>query len=185
METSESISDATADTSDTKGPSQNIQLSQHHRLRQELVLDRKTTNLESHQMVWVSSSNEVVSLQSLRCIVDYVCLFKNVRSSRAYIQRTLDTVTFLVCSQQFSRILIPKIHHLRHVYLIYVYACDADLETTATTAKNMFSQEEDQQWLSTYKKVNAGGSGTRSSAFDYEFSFFYAGKITEKDTLLL
>ena len=132
---------------------QNTQLPKHH--RQPLLLDRKTTSLESHQLIWLSSSSEFQPTKILRKIVDYVNLFDNVNTCQMYIERMKDTVIFLVCAQEFVHNLISQISHVTDVYLIYVYASAETLENmttaTTTTTTKTFSQ---QQSTSIYKKVD-------------------------------
>jgi hypothetical protein len=77
MERNESVSyNAEGMDKKTRLSSQNTQLPKHH--RQPLLLNRETINLESHQLIWLSSSTEFEPMESLRKIVDYVHLFDNV-----------------------------------------------------------------------------------------------------------
>jgi hypothetical protein len=150
MEKNKSISHNIIDINDrTRSSSQNTIPPEHH--RPLFLLDRETTNIESHQLIWLSTSDESISLESLRSIVDYTHLFKNISSCQTYIKRTDGSVTFLVYSHQFAESLIPQIHHLQKVYRIYVYVCAEDIQKTTTVTKNFLQQ---QQWTSIYKKVN-------------------------------
>lgn len=128
---------------------QNTQLPKHH--RQPLLINRKTTNLESHELIWLSSSTEFQSEGFLRKIVDYVHLFDNINACKMYIERAKkDSVIFLVCAQEFAEILISQISHATSIYLIYVYASAEIPENMTTIIMKTFLQ---QQSLSINKKV--------------------------------
>ena len=120
--------------------------------RPRLIIDRETTNLESHQLVWLCTSNDAVSLQSLRNIVNYVRVFSDINVCLTYIERTSDTVTFLVCSEEYLRSLIPRIHHHRSPYLVFVYIACADNSNKTTTVQPI-SQQAQNEWIPKCTKV--------------------------------
>ena len=98
------------------------------------LINRKTTNLEPHQLVWVSSNNEHVSAESLRSIVDYTRLFDNINECRSFIDQTFNTTTFIVCSQAFAQHFISQIDDLKNIYLIYIYTSDQNTDTMAISS---------------------------------------------------
>ncbi|CAF1462512.1 unnamed protein product, partial [Didymodactylos carnosus] len=109
------------------------------------VFNRERVNLESHQLVWldpnVNNSNESessITIEDLRKIIDYTKLFDNVEECQQYIVQTKDTTTFLVISEQLGQILIPQIHHLKNIWIIYVYC---------------HNTEYHQPWASHYSKI--------------------------------
>ncbi len=109
------------------------------------VFNRERVNLEPHQLVWCDanidimiSTESTVSLEDLRKIVDYTKLFDHVKECQQYLTQTTDSVTFLVCSGELGEKIIPEIHQLRNVELIYIYSRDRD---------------HHQQWASNLTKV--------------------------------
>ena len=107
------------------------------------LFDRERLNLESHQLVYCAtyaqdSITEDITLSELRQIIDYTKCFNNDKSCKRYLQETQHIVSFLICSDNISKELIPEIHYLHNIRLIYIYSRN---------------DEHDQQWLSKYLKV--------------------------------
>ncbi|CAF0946668.1 unnamed protein product [Didymodactylos carnosus] len=106
--------------------------------------NRERVNLESHQLVWLndnvnkSNDNDTTLKEDLRKIVDYTKLFDNVEQCLQYIEETKDSITFLVCSEQFGEILVPQIYHLQNIWSIYIYC---------------HNKEYHQNWTTNYSKI--------------------------------
>ena len=101
--------------------------------RLERILDRERINLEPHQLVWCDcnvnttlNQKSVVDLGDLRKIVDYTKLFDDVEECQRYLTKTMDSVTFLVCSAELETKQIEEIHLLTNVQSIYVSCEDND-----------------------------------------------------------
>ncbi|CAF3851750.1 unnamed protein product [Rotaria magnacalcarata] len=110
-----------------------------------ILINDEKINLESHQLVWLDEktseqiSENIVTIESLRKIVDYTKLFDNVEECRQYLENSKDhNDIFLVTSGQSGEKLIPEVHRLQNVLLIYVYCQD---------------KEYHEQWASKYQKV--------------------------------
>lgn len=90
--------------------------------RQRLIFDRRHVNLESNQIVWLNetNSNDEAVIEKFRAIADYVKKFYNIADCRDYLEQTRGTTTILICSEQFSESLIPQVHHLKHIWSIYI-----------------------------------------------------------------
>lgn len=89
---------------------------------------RQRPNLEGYQLVWCDD-NEVtqnaensITLTKLRDIVNYTQLFNDISSCRRYIEQTSDTTTFLVCAVNMAFSLIPQVHELKNIKLIYIHS---------------------------------------------------------------
>ncbi|CAF2137827.1 unnamed protein product [Rotaria magnacalcarata] len=111
-----------------------------------ILINDEKINLESHQLVWLDEktseqiSENIVTIESLRKIVDYTKLFDNVEECRQYLENSKDhNDIFLVTSGQSGEKLIPEVHRLQNVLLIYVYCQD---------------KEYHEQWASKYQKNN-------------------------------
>lgn len=102
-----------------------------------IIVDHDHVNLESHQLVWLDE--KTVTIENLRQIVDYTKLFDNVEACQQYLQNSKDHKNiFLVTSGQSGEKLIPEVHGLQNVLVIYVYCQD---------------REYHQKWASEYQKV--------------------------------
>lgn len=107
----------------------------------DIVFDRDRINLDSHQLVWLDANvynagdeNSTTTIASLRQIIDYTKLFDTVESCQQYLENKQNTSqTFLVTSGQLGEILIPKIHHLDNIIIVYVYCQNKDYHQTWTS----------------------------------------------------
>ncbi|CAF4891556.1 unnamed protein product [Rotaria sp. Silwood1] len=107
------------------------------------VIDREQINLESHQLVWcdvgINDNENIVTIENLRKIVDYTKLFDSVQKCQQYLENQQDnSTTFLVTSGHLGESLVPKVHHLQNVLVIFLYC---------------HNKEYYQQWASKYEKV--------------------------------
>jgi hypothetical protein len=97
----------------------------HDEANSEELLNYERVNLESHQLIWCEEehgySENRVSILQLQKIVDYTKFIDNVEKCRQFLKRTKDVDTFLVCSCMFAKRLIPNIHKLKNVRVIYVF----------------------------------------------------------------
>ncbi|CAF1144089.1 unnamed protein product [Adineta ricciae] len=91
------------------------------------TLTQEKNNLESICLVWldssVNASNDNVNAQRLlRMIMIYLKVFDNVQDCEQYLQEaSRDDRIFLVVSGQLGQVIVPKIHHIRQIAIIYVY----------------------------------------------------------------
>ena len=98
--------------------------------------------LESYCLVWLDANvHENVEIEDkLRCVIDQLEKFDNVKDCQKYIeQRTRTDRIILIVSGRFGKQLIPIIHQFRQVVSIYVYCID---------------QTNHEQWANQYSKVN-------------------------------
>jgi hypothetical protein len=106
--------------------------------------NRERVNLETHQLIWCDeiddNSEYSVSADELRKIVDYTRLYNDVQECQQHLKRTSDTTTFLVCSCMIGKRLIPIIHKLKNIRLIYVFCHNKQIH---------------QEWNNSYNKVCA------------------------------
>lgn len=111
-----------------------------------IVFDHERINLDSHQLVWLDAnvnnnddSNSAITIANLRQIIDYTKLFDTMEGCQQFLEKKTNTsMTFLIASGQFGEILIPKIHQLENVLIIYIYCQNKDYH---------------QRWASKYPKV--------------------------------
>jgi hypothetical protein len=95
------------------------------------VFNRERVNLESHQLVWcninvniTTNAEPIATLEDLRKIVDYTKLFNSVEECQQHLTQTTDSVTFLVCSDELGKKMIPEIYQLNNISSIYIYCRD-------------------------------------------------------------
>ena len=94
------------------------------------TLTQEKNNLESIGLVWlvssVNASEDNVNAQRLfRMIMVYLKAFDNVQDCEQYLQETSrDDRIFLIVSGRLGQEIVPKIHHIRQIPIIYVYCMD-------------------------------------------------------------
>ncbi|CAF1057730.1 unnamed protein product [Adineta steineri] len=82
---------------------------------------------EIFSFIWLDEniSNTRNAEEKLRCIINHLKKFKNVKQCQQYIeQRSQNERVILIVSDQFGLEIIPLIHHLRQLISIYVYCTD-------------------------------------------------------------
>ena len=63
-------------------------------------------------------------LDDLRRLINYIKIFDTIDTCRECVQQTLDTRTFLICSNDIIESLLATIDHLHHIRGIYIYSID-------------------------------------------------------------
>lgn len=110
------------------------------------LFDRAQMNFETRQLLWCYGSetsytdSEVTRIvDELRDIIDYTKVFDKVSNCTEYLNQTVDTTSYIICSSDIAQKLVTEINYLKQVESIYIYG------------KN---ENSDQYWYLTYKKVS-------------------------------
>ena len=90
----------------------------------------KGENLESFSLVWLdaqvqTSSENQQAQKQLRSIINHLKTFDDENDCEQYISTISpqDRVVLIV-SGRLGRAIVPRVHHLRQIILIYVYCMD-------------------------------------------------------------
>lgn len=99
-------------------------------------------HLELFSIIWLDASADVFAArdtqQKLRTLINHLKKFQNAKECQQYIeQRSADRLMVIV-SGQLGREIVPSIHKLQQVSLIYVYCMD---------------KKSHEQWASKFAKV--------------------------------
>lgn len=92
---------------------------------QRVLFDRKRINLESHQLIYLTEAGielqNSLNIDMLRTVVDYTKIFTDNDTFERYLQETCDITTFLICTNEQGKKLVPKIHEQKNLCSIYIY----------------------------------------------------------------
>ena len=84
-------------------------------------------DLESVCLVWLdasanTSAENIATQKQFRTITHHFKIFQTVYDCEQYIQqKPRDDRIFFICSGQLGREIVPRIHHYRQIFAIYVY----------------------------------------------------------------
>jgi hypothetical protein len=100
-------------------------------------------HLEIFCLIWLDVNLNVKETrdteQKLRCIINQIKKFQDVKQCQQYIeQRSKTDRLVLIVNSQFGREIVPAINQLRQVISIYVYCMD---------------KRSNEQWTSKFAKV--------------------------------
>jgi len=100
--------------------------------------------LETYSLVWVDdsvNSNENRNAQQqFRSAINYIRVFENSTECETYIRQSKDDQIVLIASGKLGSVIVPLIHSLRQISLIYIYCLN-------------FSKH--QEWASKFPKIRA------------------------------
>ena len=101
-------------------------------------------NLETFGIVWLDGKanhdeQSRKAQQKLRDVINYLKTFEDPNDCQKYIEQTSDNHSLLfIVSGRLGQEVVPRIHHLRQVFTIYVYCMDKKLN---------------EKWAKDFKKV--------------------------------
>lgn len=105
---------------------------------QRLVFDRKSINLESYQLIYLAEPTielqDKFNIQMLRKIVDYTRIFTDSETCWRYLEETCGITTFMICTNEQGKKLIPKIYKQKNICSIYVY-CENSCDNLSWTSR--------------------------------------------------
>ncbi|UJR06683.1 hypothetical protein I4U23_010969 [Adineta vaga] len=94
-------------------------------------------NLEHYQLIWCDDETDIstnkILIDQLRKIIDYTLLFHDVIECKNFLKQTKDVDTFLICSCQFAKKFISKVHKMNHIKCIYVIHYHGRFQNTLIT----------------------------------------------------
>jgi hypothetical protein len=102
-------------------------------------------NLEAFSLVWLHTSIDDIQTniddqERLRASINHLKIFQDDQECEHYIRSmSTDDRVVLIVADQLGQKLIPRIHELRQLLLIYIYSMD---------------EKADQQWANQFTKVN-------------------------------
>ena len=112
----------------------------------DLPLDTlRGDNLETFSLLWLDTpidyiQKNVDTQQQLRTLINRLEIFQDDQECERYIQSISTEIRLvLLVSCESAQKLVPRIHQLRQLSLIYVYSMD---------------EKADQQWAVQFTKVN-------------------------------
>ena len=85
------------------------------------------SDLESVCLVWLDASanttvENIATQKTFRMITHHLKIFQNVHDCEQYIQQKCrNDRMFFIVSGQLGREIVPRIHHHRQIFAIYVY----------------------------------------------------------------
>ena len=101
-------------------------------------------DLETVCLVWLdasvnTSSENIATQKELRSIIHHFNTFSNVPDCEQYIQqKSQDDRVFLIVNGRLGQEIVPRVHHYRQVFHIYVYCQD---------------KEKNEEWARKFVKV--------------------------------
>ena len=101
-------------------------------------------SLETLSVIWVDVSNNdiqnnVSMQQQLRAVINHLTIFQDDQECEDYIQSmSVDERVVLITVDQLGQKMVPRIHQLQHLLLIYIYSMD---------------EKPDHQWTGRFTKV--------------------------------
>ncbi|CAF4712994.1 unnamed protein product, partial [Rotaria sp. Silwood2] len=101
-------------------------------------------NLETVYLIWLDAvvnqlQENIDAQQQIRSIINHLKTFQNVQDCEKYINQTSkDDRILLIVSGQLGQEIVPRIHHNRQIFSIYVYCMNK--------AKN-------EEWAKHFQKV--------------------------------
>ncbi|CAF1168611.1 unnamed protein product [Rotaria sordida] len=84
-------------------------------------------NLESVYMIWLDAEvnqlqHNIDAQQQIQSIINHLKIFQNIQDCEKYInQISKDDRILLIVSGQLGQEIVPRIHHYRQIFSIYVY----------------------------------------------------------------
>ncbi len=111
------------------------------------AVSRKLNNniSETLSLIWLdatvgSSQQNIDAQHQLRKLIDHLQTFTDSDQCEQYIRSaSTDNRIILIVSGHLGRVVVPRIHRLRHVLSIYVYCMD---------------KTKNKQWTNEFKKVS-------------------------------
>lgn len=110
----------------------------------ETLLKMADKNLETYSLVWLDASvnnskENLDAQQRLRSLINHLKTFEQIDQCEQYIQSVSpqDRIV-LVVSGQLGEQIVPRIHQLRQVSVIYIYCTD---------------RKKNEQWAKEFAKV--------------------------------
>jgi hypothetical protein len=102
------------------------------------------TDLETVCLIWLDASvnvstENIETQKELQSIIHYFKTFQNVQDCEQFIQqKSNDDRIYFIVSGRLGQEIVPRIHHLRQVFSIYVYCQD---------------KRKNEEWASKFNKV--------------------------------
>jgi len=93
-------------------------------------IDKHDNNLETYSLIWLDSTvnqaKEYVETQNkLRQLFNHLKIFDNVEQCTSFIQSVpKDDRIIFITNDQFGQEILPQIHLLRQIFVIYIYDPD-------------------------------------------------------------
>jgi plasmid stabilization system protein ParE len=90
------------------------------------------TNLETFSLLWLdsdvnTSAENIEAQDKLRTIINHLKTFDNDKQCEEYIQDLSENDRIvLISSGRLGREFVPRVHHLRQIFSIYIYCKDKE-----------------------------------------------------------
>jgi hypothetical protein len=90
-------------------------------------------NLETTYLIWLDTSvnkskENLDAQQQIRTIINHLKTFENVQDCEQHLhQISKDDRIFLIVNGRLGQEIVPRIHHYRQIFSIYVYCMDKNL----------------------------------------------------------
>jgi hypothetical protein len=109
-------------------------------------LTQQTQNLETYSLIWLdaavnSSQENVDAQQQLRTSINHLRIFEDDNQCEEYIRSVPEEDRIImIVSGRLGQHIVPRIHHLRQVFSIYVYC---------------MNNEKNEKWAGKFDKVRS------------------------------
>lgn len=93
-------------------------------------INLQENNLEGTYVIWLDSSVDIleenrIAQQQIRSITGHLKLFENIQDCERYLnQASINDRILLIVSGRLGKEIVPRIHHYRQIFSIYVYCGD-------------------------------------------------------------
>ena len=87
------------------------------------TFDRQLINLESHQLVWLTSKHiqNQITVETLRNLIDYTKLFDNNQLCAEYLKKSKEIFTSIIISDHSHENFFSSINDLDQVLGVYIH----------------------------------------------------------------
>lgn len=93
-------------------------------------INLQENNIEGTYVIWLDSSVDIleenrIAQQKIRSITGHLKLFENIQDCERYLnQASINDRILLIVSGRLGKEIVPRIHHYRQIFSIYVYCGD-------------------------------------------------------------
>jgi hypothetical protein len=90
-------------------------------------------DLETIYLIWLDASinkskENLDAQQHIQSIINHLKIFENIQDCEEYIHKTSkDDRIFFIVNGQLGKEIVPRIHHYRQIFSIYVYCMNKKL----------------------------------------------------------